>query len=201
MLFSMVKPIAACRGVAAALELPKLLRTLTIVLLVAASMPAAADALVPGSGAPGSVVADVRAQLALGYVTVSGSAISAGVEPELLFLRPDGCGFGIDIGCRVLGSPPGGAALVGGIGPKLVAVRRMGRSPFYSKFGAGLSLLFGLQDGIGARAVFETGIAPLVAGRAAFPVEAFLSGQVGAGCGLSATLGVSVGAGWVFGGR
>jgi hypothetical protein len=77
----------------------------------------------------------------------------------------------------------------------------MGRSPFYSKFGAGLSVLYGLQGGIGGRVVFETGIVPLVAGRATFPVEAFLSGQVGAGCGLSATLGLSAGLGWAFGRR
>jgi hypothetical protein len=195
----MTRPVAARGGVAASREPARYLKTLATALLVAASMPAEAGVLVPGSGGPGSVVADIRAQLAFGTSYALGSMTSGSVDPEVLLIWPGGRGFGIGLSFGIIGGPYNGGTRFVGVGPKFAVVGPSEQASVFSKFGFGLLALSSLPGGIGGRAVLEYGIAPLVAGRVLLPVEAFLSGQLVPGAGLSAVLGLSVGAGWVFG--
>jgi len=152
-----------------------------------------------GAHAPGPVVADVHAQLGFGTSYPFGPVGWGAIEPELLFPWPDGRGLGVGLTAGI-GGAYSGSTFLGGIGPKCAVVGRFGRSPFCSKFSAGLSALCSFPEGIiGRRAVLELGVVPLVAGRAAFPIEALLSSQFRVGTGLAATLGLGAGFGWVFG--
>jgi hypothetical protein len=166
--------------------------------LVLLAMPAIAGAEASGLSRPGPVVVDVRGRLAGGYAW--GPWIAYGVEPEALLLWPGGSGIGLDLGYGMVGGS-GGAMSLASVGIKYAEVRRRGRSPLCSKSGAGASLLFDSSGRIGARARLEVGLVLLAARRIAFPIEAIATGEVYGSGGAALTIGLSLGAGWIFAGR
>jgi len=159
-------------------------------LLLAVTLPAAAG--------PGPVVADVRARLAAGYSR--DPIVFAGVEPDVLFIWPNGEGIGIDLAFGLLAGPEGGG-LVRGIGPKYAVMRRIGSRPLFCKAGAGAALLLDQGGNAGARTRLEGGFAPFAGRRVAFPVEGVLTAEVYGSGGASLSLGLGVGVGWVPGER
>ncbi|MCX6842643.1 MAG: hypothetical protein NTX53_10220 [candidate division WOR-3 bacterium] len=178
-------------------------REFWLALMLAAATPAVAGAAMAGPGRPGSVVVDVRARGA-GSLVAMGSVFSLGVEPDALFLWPNGQGIGVDLGLDlVVGSSSGGqgGGVVAGLGLKYAVMRRIGNGPLFSKYGAGASLLLDQGFNAGARVRLEGGFTPVAARRVAFPVQGVLTVEVYGGGGAWVSLGLSLGAGWVFAGR
>jgi hypothetical protein len=90
---------------------------------------------------------------------------------------------------------------VAGIGLKYSVMRRIGNSRLFYKTSAGASLLLISGHSHGLRVRLEGGLSPVVAGRVAFPIEGVLAAEVYGSGGAWVSLGLSVGAGWVFAGR
>ena len=173
-------------------------RELSFALVLLAAVPAPVGAEVSGSSRPGPVVVDVRGRVDAGYAR--GLRATYSIAPEVLFLWPGGYGIGLDLGCSAAGVF-GGALSVVNVGVKYAMVRRSGRSPLCSKAGTGVELVVNSNGRIGVGARLEVGLTLLAARQIAFPIEASATiwGSGSGGAGL--TLGLSLGAGWVFVGR
>ncbi len=149
---------------------------------------------------PGPVVVDIRARVAAGYGF--GRVLAIAVEPDVLILSDNGGGLGIDASAGVVAcsaSPGPGGYLVAAIGLKYAGMRWVGDGPLLVKYGAGGGPLLDSYANFGARARLEGGLAFPASRRVVVPVECALVADLYGHGGFALTLGLSVGAGCIFG--